>query len=239
MADGNDSLPRALARDLDVRLGHAAVVVGHDTSGVTVETEERSFRGDVAVVAVPGPITLQLGFEPALPGELVEAHRRLGYATGMRIAAQYAEGDLLREPLQSFWMFDTRPHWLVTQSAHQAGDSVVVTTIFGGEAEPVLESEEQILDSLDEKISLLAGRPLRRKWGLVKSWTRDEQTQVLVRVVVGDQRETLLPILATPLEGRIFFAGEHTDARIGPGGMEGAVRSGERAAAQVREALRA
>jgi len=50
---------------------------------------------------------------------------------------------------------------------------------------------------------------------------------------MGDQRETILPLIAAPLASRVFFAGEHTDARMGPGGMEGAIKSGYRVAKEV------
>jgi monoamine oxidase len=40
-------------------------------------------------------------------------------------------------------------------------------------------------------------------------------------------------LLATPVEGTLFFAGEHTDTTGHPGTVHGALRSGLRAAAQV------
>jgi monoamine oxidase len=50
---------------------------------------------------------------------------------------------------------------------------------------------------------------------------------------MGDQRDSVLPLIAAPLGGRLFFAGEHTDNRVGPGGMEGAIKSGYRVAREV------
>ena len=38
----------------------------------------------------------------------------------------------------------------------------------------------------------------------------------------------MLREIKRPLSNRVFFAGEHTDERPGPGGMDGAIRSGLR-----------
>ena len=81
--------------------------------------------------------------------------------------------------------------------------------------------------------SSVVGRPVRRTFGMVKSWTRDPWSRAVVRAPIGDQRETVLPVIAAPLGGRLFFAGEHTDPRVGPGGMEGAIKSGNRVAREV------
>jgi monoamine oxidase len=46
----------------------------------------------------------------------------------------------------------------------------------------------------------------------------------------------VLPHVQRPLGGRVFFAGEHTDDRVGPGGLEGATRSGLRVVAEIADA---
>ena len=53
-------------------------------------------------------------------------------------------------------------------------------------------------------------------------------------VLVGDgAARSEVEALMAPLGGRVFFAGEHTDSRVGPGGMEGAIKSGYRVAREV------
>jgi monoamine oxidase len=70
-------------------------------------------------------------------------------------------------------------------------------------------------------------------FGFVKSWTHDPWSRAVVRAPIGDQRETVLPLIAAPLEGRVFFAGEHTEPRVGPGGREGAISSGLRVVQEI------
>ena len=65
------------------------------------------------------------------------------------------------------------------------------------------------------------------------SWTDDPFARCIARAQIGDQRETVLREIKRPLSNRVFFTGEHTDERPGPGGMDGAIRSGLRVVSGV------
>src|SRR6185503_5559316 len=92
---GNDSLPRRLAQDVDVRLEHVVRLIDWSGSSVVVETEKGQFEGDLVVVAVPGPLTTDMGWNPALPAEKVRALVTLRYGTGAAVAVQYRERELV------------------------------------------------------------------------------------------------------------------------------------------------
>jgi len=230
---GNDMLPRAMAKGVDVRLDRPVRVIGWSTSGVTVETDRETLHADRVLVTVPGPLMSELGFDPVLPDAKVRAHLQLRYGNGLRIIVQYAERDLVREAIGSGCFTDRVPGFILEQTVHQGGDKIVVSGLAAGDAEPVSETDEQILDGVDSTMSSVAGRPLTRVFGYVKSWTRDPWSRAVVRAPIGDQRESVLPLIAAPLDGRVFFAGEHTEARVGPGGMEGAIKSGYRVAKEI------
>ena len=93
--------------------------------------------------------------------------------------------------------------------------------------------DDEILDAFDSTISAVVGKPVKRTFGYVKNWTKDPLARSIVRAPLGDQRETVLPELRRPLGGRVFFAGEYTDDRVGPGGMEGAIKSGYRVSKEI------
>jgi monoamine oxidase len=65
------------------------------------------------------------------------------------------------------------------------------------------------------------------------SWTNDPFSQAIVRAPIGDQRARILPVISAPLGNKVFFAGEHTDNREGPGGLEGAARSAMRVLSEI------
>jgi monoamine oxidase len=233
ISGGNDQLPRELARGLDVRLGQVARLVGWEDGGVTVETERETFSGDRVLVTVPGPLVSELGFSPTLPPEKVRALLQLRYGNGTRLVAQYAEREEVRAAIASGCFTDRMPGYVMEQTARQPGDAIIISGLAAGDVEPALQTEEQILDSFDKTLSGVVGRPLRRTFGYVKNWTKDPFSRAVVRAPLGDQRQTVLPLIAAPLGGRVFFAGEHTDDRVGPGGMEGAIKSAYRVAAEI------
>ena len=230
---GNDTLPRAMAKKLDVRLNRPVRVVGWSGAGVATETDQEAFHADCVVVTVPGPLVSELGFEPALPAEKVRALLQLRYGNATRLVVQYEERDLVKRAIGSGCFTDRMPGFVMEQTVHQAGDPIIVAGLAAGDVEPSGMTDEQILDSVDATMSSVVGRPLKRLAGFVKSWTHDPWSRAVVRAPIGDQRQSVLPLIAAPLDGRVFFAGEHTDDRVGPGGMEGAIKSGYRVAREV------
>ncbi|HEV2139714.1 MAG TPA: NAD(P)/FAD-dependent oxidoreductase, partial [Candidatus Dormibacteraeota bacterium] len=230
---GNDALPRTMARKVDVRLQRPVRVVGWGPGGVTVESENETLRADRVVVTVPGPLVSELGFEPALPADKVRALLQLRYGNAARVVVQYAERDPVKRAIGSGCFTDRMPGFIMEQTVHQGGEHIIVGGLAAGDVEPSGLRDDEILDSVDATMSSVVGRPIKRVFGFVKSWTHDPWTRAVVRAPIGDQRETVLPLIAAPLDGRVFFAGEHTDDRVGPGGMDGAIKSGYRVAREV------
>jgi monoamine oxidase len=237
IAGGNDQLPRKIAEGLDIRLGQVVRTVGWSGPGVTVETEQETFSGDLVVTAVPGPLTTELGWDPPLPAEKVAALVALRYGTGAAVALQYAETDTIRPAIQTGAFTDRVPNWFLDISAEQTGQPIVVVSILSGERQPRLD-EAAILEQADETMALVTGSPVTRTAGIVVNWTDDPYARCVARAPIGDQRETLLPPIRAPLEQRVYFAGEHTDDRPGPGGMEGAIKSGHRVAGEILDAMK-
>ena len=230
---GNDTLPRTMAKTVDVRLEQPVRVIGWSQTGVTVESDRETFHADRVVVTVPGPLLSELGFDPVLPAEKVRALLQLRYGNATRLVVQYAERDLVRDAIGSGSFTDRMPGFVLEQTVHQGGDQIIAAGLAAGDAEPSGISDDHILDQFDATMSSVVGRPIKRIFGLVKSWTRDPWARAVVRAPLGDQRQSVLPLITAPLDGRVFFAGEHTDDRVGPGGMEGAIKSGYRVAREV------
>jgi monoamine oxidase len=193
-----------------------------------VETDGETHHADRVIVCVPGPLTTDLGFDPPLPAEKVRALLELRYSTASRLALQYAEKDVVRGAMSGGAFTDRLPGWFFDQSIHQPGDAIVITSVLGGDHEPAFVDAEPVLREADETMRLLTGKKVTRTFGTVVSWTRDPWARCVVRAPIGDQRDTILPLIRAPLEKKLFFAGEHTDERVGPGGMEGAIRSAHR-----------
>jgi monoamine oxidase len=204
---GNDLIAKRLAEDLDVRLGQRVRVVDWSGPGVRIETDDEIFHADAAVVAVPGPLTIGIGFWPALPAEKVIALSELTYGTAAKVIVQYAERDAVSSAVGPGCFTDGVPPWIVEQSAHQSGDAACVSSLLGGDAEPSV-IDESVFAAFDASVSALTGMPVTRTGQLSHSWTHDELAGVIVRAPLGDQRTRVLPHVQRPLGGRVFFAGE-------------------------------
>ena len=229
---GNDQLPGRIAEGLDVRLGQPVRTIAWSGPGVTVETERETLSGDALVVAVPGPLTTELGWDPPLPPEKVGALVSLRYGSGAGVALQYAEKDTIRAAIKTGVFTDRLPNWFLDVSAHQPGQSIVVVSILSGERQPRLESDT-IFDEADATMAMVTGGSVTRSFGTIVNWTDDPWSRCIARAPIGDQRETLIPAIRAPLGRTVYFAGEHTDGRPGPGGMEGAIKSAYRAAGEI------
>lgn len=233
MARGNQALPEAIAASLpDVRLGHRVRSVVHASRGVSVQVEgDVEVTGTAAIVALPARVAAGLRFDPFLPDELAIALHELPMGVASKLAVPL-EGPATPRAIQSaelpFWC------WVANGSADAtrrclsafAGSELAQGTLetAAGDAGPWLER----LSALNPDLTF-RGTPVFKSWGLDpmamgayaawdnRSWDRMEQLQRTV--------------------GRLAFAGEHTAGPEYHGTMEGAIRSGVRAAAQVLEIL--
>jgi len=230
-AEGNQAIARAIASELpDVRTGHVVDAIEHDRDGVTARIGPRSERADVAVVAVPAPIAARLRFAPALPEALASglAGLPMGEASKFAVATKRRPPARSRQSAdRSMWCWTAdgaggKPRRCVTGFAgsRAAHESLGLTS---GEVLPWLEA----LRSMNPDLTLV-GEPVLYSWaddpfalGAYSGWDRTS----------WERRG----VLAEPL-GRLAFAGEHT-AGDRHGTMEGALRSGRRAAGQALKAL--
>jgi monoamine oxidase len=94
-----------------------------------------------------------------------------------------------------------------------------------------LEDEPAALRLLDDFVGVVVGEPVTRIAGVVKDWTPDRWSLGITTTPGAGARSGYAAQL-TPSFRRIHFAGDYTDP-VHLGTMEGAVRSGERAADEV------
>ena len=190
-------------------------------------TDIGEVTGDAVIVAVPMAILRQLRFDPPLPDRYQAAWRRAGIACNAKLHLPLtapAEPSAAQSVPDRFWT------WTATDAS--------------GQVQPVLHAFGGTADGL----AALAVSPGPRTWAsraaelrpelavdltgaLLTTWNDDpwageSYSAHTVSVEPGDDE-----LIAQP-SGRIYFAGEHT-AGDWAGLMEGALRSGLRAADEV------
>lgn len=246
LAGGNDGIARGLADGLGHRLrlattvqrittlernGRADVVeiatvtTGGDANSTSVE------RADAVVVTVPIPALARIDIEPALPADLFE----ISYGVGAKISVQIARR-VWRDLGRNGSAISDRAHgelWETTVA--QTGDAGIITALMsshdGAALASLPDAGQRVVAEIERAFPGSAGLAGART---TTDWTNDGYALGTYAAFAPGQLTRLWPLLRRP-HGRIVLAGEHTDAFAGF--MEGAVRSGRRAASHVLDLL--
>ena len=222
IAGGNQRLPLALAESLGsaVRLDSPVAAIEWGER-VRVLSPSGELDADVCVVAVPASVLDRIVFDPALPSELAGALARVTYGAAAKLFVP-----LHRPAGPSAVMSVPERYWSWTATGDGERPQPVVSA-FAGSAQ-ALEALElgagpgRWLDSLE---LLRDDLELDRRGAVLSTWADDPWA--------GAAYSTSPPAaVADAVEeptGPLAFAGEHT---AGPYAalMEGAIRSGRRAA---------
>jgi monoamine oxidase len=231
MARGNGSIADAIAGLLpDVRLGVRATGIAERGGRIEVETGDDRIEADAAVVAVPVRLATELAFDPPLQPEHREAFEGLRMGVASKVAIP-----LGGEPERCAIQCADLPFWFWVADGADGRPRRVVTSFAGSE----LPQEPLATASGDpaawvRRISDLAPELRPDGTAVMKVWADDP----LARGAYTAWDHPSLarrPLFERP-HGAVAFAGEHT-AGDHSGTMEGALRSGRRAAEQVLELL--
>jgi len=229
VAGGNQQVARHLAGRLgtSVRLRSAVRSVEHDQDGVRVLTDDGEVTGGAVILAVPMAVLRALPFSPEVPWTYRSAWQRAGLAHNAKLhmpLTRLAAASAVQSVPERFWT------WTAVDGSGQVQP---VLHAFGGTEEglaalAVAEGPATWASratALRPELSADPSRAMLTTWN-DDPWAGESYSALTVAVADGDD-----DLLAAPL-GRVHFAGEHT-AGAWAGLMEGALRSGARAASEV------
>jgi monoamine oxidase len=228
IAGGNQLLATRLAGRLGdaLHLSERVRRVAGTGAAVVVGTATGELEADACVLAVPAPAVLRLELSPPLPEHVRAAYERVRMAVAAKLAAPLAEpaGPDAAMSADGRW-------WAYTTPADQVGGRTVgawagaapVVELVGARAGP-----ERWLDRIE---ALRPELRIERESATVTVWDDGGWVPGAYSVQPHVSDGTRGPLEGPA--GRVVLAGEHT-ARDWVATMEGALRSGERAA---RDAL--
>jgi monoamine oxidase len=217
-----------------VRVGAPVASVGWAAGRASVETVggER-FGGRAVVVALPLGV-LQAGsvrFSPE-PVEALEAAGKLAAGAVQRLVLRFRER-FWAEGMRFLFTADEMPSTWWTTAPHGSG---VLTGWVGGPWSLAMDAEGLLrsgLRSLERVFSLGVGALDRELLGWhTHDWQLDPYSLGAYSYAPAGAAGAAAE-MAVPVEGTVFFAGEHTDVTGHPGTVHGALRSGLRAGEQV------
>lgn len=231
----------ALYGSMSAELGDAIALsqpvrsITQDLEGVTVRSDHGSVRARHAVVAVPIAIASQIAYEPMLPTDRSFLHQRMPSGAVVKVSIVYDE---------PFWRADglcgqsAAPGSVATITIDACTDSAtpgILCVIIEGpiarryECLDQDERRQAVLDALVERFGPKAARPVDY---VEQNWSRERYSGggMLSHAPPGVLTE-FGHALRRPC-GRIHWAGTESSA-VMCGWIDGAVRSGERAANEV------
>ena len=241
---GNDRLALAMAAALGdrVRLSTELVALSQRGRGVRASLKHRrhtaSLQVDYAISTLPATLLRRVPITPALPAQQHDAIARLAYGSATKTLLQFPK---------RFWNRPGRGKAFGTTGAEgaawdgneeQAGPHGILVLLAGGRASGATQEivERDGVAGLARTLDWLGfrGDPIVASHQV--QWDADPWSRGGYAVFDTGFDPALRGWLAQPC-GRLFFAGEHTSLRW-QGFMNGAVESGQRAAAEVAAAHR-
>ncbi|MFF4628913.1 flavin monoamine oxidase family protein [Streptomyces griseorubiginosus] len=235
---GSQLVAQRLAVELDGRIHLSAPVrrVTQDSTGVTVVSDAGEWHAEQVIVAIPPLLASRIVWDPLLPPQQDQLFQRLSFGTLMKCVAVYdkpfwrAEGlsgmGLLRGGSPIREMFDNTP---------QDGGPGVLMGFLGGKEwrkwahRPARERRGAVLRSFAQVVGERAFETLdyvEQDW-TAEQWTQGGPTSIAAPGVLTSYGEWMGRAF-----GRVHWAG----AEFSPywnGFMDGAVRSGQDAAAEL------
>lgn len=228
-AGGNGRLAEGLAERLPhrVRLGAPVRRLSWSAeAGVRAATDVVELSADAAVVAVPASVLAAIEFDPPLPAGKHDANRDVRYG---RAAKLFVALSAPAPPSQTLSVPDR--FWCYTQLDRDAGPAPFLAAFAGSPAAlERLEIDRGPHTWLHRLVALRPDLAVDQQQLMLSTWDDDPWVQGAYSA-----RSVRSPMqteeLARPL-GALAFAGEHT-AGEWHGLMEGALRSGRRAAGDL------
>jgi monoamine oxidase len=189
-------------------------------------------QADALILAMPATTVREVQFDAPLPDAQWEAISTLKYGGATRMLMQFAT---------RWWMKAGRPRAFGSDQStgaawdgneQQAGRSGILSLLAGGQASAELVDiiNKEGAGGVTARLQAL-GKPSALVAAHVVRWNDDPWVRGGYAFFDTEFRPSGRDLLARP-HGRLFFAGEHTSIRW-QGYLNGALQSGQRAAAEV------
>ena len=226
---GNQGIALALAAGLGdrVRLESPASAIRTTAHAVEIDVLGSTIDADAVVMAIPLPLLEEFDLQPGLPQAQRDAMARMvrGHAAKLHVPLKdAAPTSAVLDVARRFWC------WTATDAS---GDVQPIAHCFSGSS-PALAGLDVSSGPGEWLTALHALRPdlvLVREGALLSTWDDDPWAAFAYSGLGAASRPGDDAIISAPL-GRVYMAGEHT-AGEWSGLMEGALRSGLRAADEV------
>ncbi|HVY11040.1 MAG TPA: flavin monoamine oxidase family protein [Mycobacteriales bacterium] len=227
-----------------VRLSSPVREIDQTRHGVVVKGDGYAVHAKQVIVAIPPTLASRIDYRPALPALRDQLTQRMPMGTVIKVQCVYDEPFWRADALAGQATSDTGPVKVTFDNSPpdattHNGPGVLMGFIEGSEGRRALsashdERRHGVIESFARYYGAKARKPVTY---IEKSWAAEPWTRGCYAGYFGPGVWTDFGRALRQPVGRIHWAGTET-ATVWTGYMDGAVRSGERAADEVRAALR-
>jgi monoamine oxidase len=196
----------------------------HGDDGVRVAADGSEHEAEACVIAVPASVLGRIAFDPPLPAKCAGALADVGYGHAAKLFVP------LRSPAPPSAVMSVPGRYWTWTATGDGGEAQPVVSAFAGSREALARLEvdhgpARWLESLGE---LRGELELDPSGAVLSTWSDDPWARAAYSTSPPVE---LAETFARPI-GRLAFAGEHLGGEFAAL-MEGAIRSGRRAAAAL------
>jgi monoamine oxidase len=240
---GSQVIALRAAEDLGdaVRLKCPVHFIHQGAAGVEVVHERGSVRAQRVIVAVPPALAARIGYTPPLPGRRDHLTQQVPMGCVIKMQVRYEDPFWREAGLSGFVLSLEDPVTVMFDNSPEDLRSGVLLAFLEGE-----HATAASLTNADERRDLVlrcfanyfGARALHPTEYIEQDWTAEEYSRGCYGGRMGTGVWTRYAQALREPVGRIHWAGSET-AEVWNGYMDGAVRSGERAAEEALNALAA
>jgi monoamine oxidase len=207
--------------------------------GVTVRSDAGTYRGRLAIVAVPPLLAGRIRYSPDLPAKRDQLTARMPMGSVIKYIAVYDRAFWREAGFSGEAFSDTGPTVTTFDDSSPDGSHPALVTFSDGEVARMWsersaeERKDAVLDELVRFFGHQAGHPVAFA---EKNWLEDAWSRGCYVGVMGPGTMTAYGSALREPCGRIHWAGTET-ATEWMGYIEGAIQSGRRAADEVQKRL--
>ena len=237
IVEGAQAICQRMAAELGaarLRLSSPVLHIAQNADGVNVIGNHFVVRGKRVIVAVPPTLAGRIAYEPPLPVARDQLTQRLGMGWLVKCEAVYDTPFWRADGLNGSAVVNDGPARSIFDVSPPDGSRGMLLGFVGGDsAREYADAPESLRRAVIENFVSCFGEKARdvREW-YVADWGREEWTRGCPTAIAPPGLLTAYgPALNAPVQ-RVHWAGTET-AGYWTGYMDGAVRSGERAAREV------
>ena len=234
---GSQLIAQRVAEQLGDRIIFEAPLrrVTQNGDGIVLAADGVELHAQRAIITIPPPLAARVDYDPVLPARRDQLMQRMPMGSVIKVNAVYDEPFWRQEGLSGRAISDEGPIRTVFDNTPKSGSpGILIGFIEGKDARDLSglaedQRRDAALSSLNRYFGDRAAKPVRY---IEKDWAMETYSRGCYGAFMAPGTMTQYGSVLREPVGRIHWAGTET-ATVFPGYMDGAVRSGERAAAEV------